>query len=199
MPYLWRKLTQAQRAEILLHRQRLSRPWHRPPHFHTGIRHYILTAACYEHRPHIGLSPERMTSFAETLLNALPDAPVAWCVLPNHYHLLIRSGDLKGLVQLLGRLHGRTSFQWNRDESIPGRKVWHGTSDRAIRDSGHFWATLNYIHHNPVRHGYAEAWQDWPWSSASDYLSKVGKKQAETVWKDYPILEYGKGWDDPAM
>ena len=80
-----------------------------------------------------------------------------------------------------------------------GSKVWHGVADRAMRDTSHFWATLNYIHHNPVRHGYAESWHDWPWSSASSYLEEVGRSQAESIWKSYPVLDYGKGWDDPEM
>ena len=199
MPYLWRRLTPAQRDEILSHPQEAGRPWHRPPHFHEGIRHYHLAAACYEHQPHIGLSPARMTEFSRSLLDILPGSPVAWCVLPNHYHLLIRSDDLKDLIQTLARFHGRTSFQWNREEGTRGRKVWHGTSDRAMRDSRHFWATSNYIHHNPVHHGYASGWQDWPWSSAEAYLAEMGRKNAEKIWRDHPLLDYGKGWDNPEL
>ena len=199
MPYLWRRLTPDQRSEILRHRRKNGRPWHRPPHFHEGVRHYHVVAACYEHRPHIGHSPDRMTLFSNHLLDTLPDPPVAWCVLPNHYHLLVRSDDLKGFIQILAKLHGRTSFEWNREEQTRGRKIWHGTSDRAMRDTGHFWATLNYIHHNPVHHGYVQVWQDWPWSSAPAYLDEMGTKNAEAIWKGYPLLDYGTGWDDPAL
>jgi putative transposase len=65
-----------------------------------------------------------------------------------------------------------------------------------MKSERHFWATINYIHHNPVKHGYVQHWQDWPFSSAAAYLESVGRKEAERVWHEYPITEYGKGWDE---
>jgi putative transposase len=59
----------------------------------------------------------------------------------------------------------------------------------------HFWATLNYVHHNPVHHGYVTEWQDWPWSSAAEYLKQMGRARALEIWKQYPIMDYGKKWD----
>ncbi|MCA1607637.1 MAG: hypothetical protein LC775_19710, partial [Acidobacteria bacterium] len=59
----------------------------------------------------------------------------------------------------------------------------------------HFRVSLNYIHHNPVHHGYVERWGDWVFSSASLYLQHVGREQAIESWKAYPILDYGMKWD----
>ena len=52
--------------------------------------------------------------------------------------------------------------------------------------------------HNPAHHGSVQDWQDWPFSSAQEYLAQMGRQFAERTWREYPILEYGKGWDDPA-
>jgi putative transposase len=68
-----------------------------------------------------------------------------------------------------------------------------------MRNDAHFWATMNYVHHNPVRHGYVERWQDWPFSSALEYLQRVGPQQAARIWQTYPLLDYGEGWDDPEL
>jgi putative transposase len=46
-----------------------------------------------------------------------------------------------------------------------------------------------------VHHGYVERWQEWPWSSAAIFLESIGKEKAKGIWKDYPILDYGKKWD----
>jgi putative transposase len=73
--------------------------------------------------------------------------------------------------------------------------VFHRAAERAMRSERHFWATVNYVHHNPVYHGYARLWTDWPWSSARDYLREVGREEAERIWCDYPVRDYGKGWD----
>ncbi len=60
---------------------------------------------------------------------------------------------------------------------------------------GAYWATLNYVHHNPVHHGYVKHWQDWPWSSVRESLEEVGHEKAKEIWLRYPILDYGKKWD----
>jgi len=197
--YRWRKLSGEDQASLLQYRQRLSRPWHSPPHFIEGPALFHLTAACYEHASIIGSPPARMQAFSADLLSTLAGAGVtthAWCLLPNHYHLLVHVPDLKPVTTALGRLHGRTSHAWNGEDALRGRKVWCAPADRAIRNNAHFWATLNYIHHNPVRHGQVEHWQDWPFSSAPDYLAAVGREEAVRVWKAFPIRDYGAGWDD---
>ena len=197
--YRWRKLSVEDQAALLQYRQRLSRPWHSPPHFIEGPALFHLTAACYEHASIIGSSPVRMQAFSADLLSTLAGAGVtthAWCLLPNHYHVLVHVPDLKPVTTALGRLHGRTSHAWNGEDALRGRRVWCAPADRAIRNHAHFWATLNYIHHNPVRHGQVEHWQDWPFSSAPDYLATVGREEAVRVWKAFPILDYGAGWDD---
>jgi putative transposase len=64
-----------------------------------------------------------------------------------------------------------------------------------MKSERHFWATMNYVHHNPVYHPYVERWQDWPWSSAAEFLEQVGRERTEQIWREYPILDYGKKWD----
>jgi putative transposase len=200
--YIWRKLTPKQRDELLAWRKHCSLPWHRPPHRASERTRYHVTAACFEHKPHIGRSSERMLQFSATLLEGFARAGArvhAWCVLPNHYHALIETPVILDVLTKLGRMHGRQSFEWNGEESARGRQVWCGAAERYMRNDRHFWATLNYVHHNPVHHGYAARWQDWPFSSAAEYLASVGREVAEKTWKDYPVGDYGRGWDDATL
>jgi len=85
----------------------------------------------------------------------------------------------------------------NGMEKTIGAAVKSGTIalDRGVKSHGHFWASVNYIHHNPVRHGYTQKWSDWPWSSAARYIERVGPETAAKIWREYPILDYGKKWD----
>jgi putative transposase len=144
-----------------------------------------------------------MDAFAIRLQAALADADATshvWYLLPNHYHCLVTISDLRLLTKQIGRLHGGTSFDWNAEDGQDGaRHCWHRASDRAMRGERHFWATVNYVHHNPVRHGYVKKWQDWPWSSSHAYVTEMGREKAEEIWKGYPVDRYGDGWDDPAM
>jgi REP-associated tyrosine transposase len=194
--YLWRQLTPEQREEPLAWRRDRGNPWHSPPHRpNFGHLRILISAACFEHQHLIGKSSERMEKFSHDLLvvfNLHANQMFAWCVLPNHYHALVEALDIKKLIHELGQFHGRTSHAWNGADNARGRKVFFRTVERAMRSDRHFWATLNYVHHNPVRHGYVERWADWLWSSASAYLMQIGVEEAKRIWLDFPIRDYGK-------
>jgi len=49
------------------------------------------------------------------------------------------------------------------------RRFWEHT----IRDEADFENHANYIHYNPLKHGYVERVRDWPWSSFHRYV-KLG-------------------------
>jgi putative transposase len=197
--YTWRQLTPAQRDKMLRYRTQHHWPWHAPPHLDMQIALFHITAANFEHQSIIGKNVRRMGDFENELMNALAasdDKCLGWCVLPNHYHFLAEVTDLKQTIKNVGQLHGRTSRTWNLEDDRIGRQCWYRCADRAIRSERHMWAVMNYIHHNPVRHGYVEKWQDWPFSSAAMFIESVGRERTAVIWRDYPVLNFGKGWDD---
>jgi putative transposase len=195
----WRKMTAEERQQALEIRRLRKLPWHSPPHLDfEGNHQYLISSACYEHAHIIGQSPERLTACEESLLEVCHnfcESLYAWCILPNHYHALVKTNRIRELRQALGRFHGRSSCKWNEEDGSRGRKVWHNCFERPMKTRRHFWATLNYVHHNPVHHGYVEHWQDWPWSSAREFIEAVGKPRALELWLAYPIPGYGKKWD----
>jgi putative transposase len=185
--YEWRKMTDEERAEVLRQRKGRKLPWHSPPRVkYSGFVSIIFTASCYEHFPIIGVSPERMRECEEELFEICQKTTsklYAWCILPNHYHLLFRTEKLEELKAKVGKFHGRTARRWNLEDN------------RKIKSKRHLWASINYIHNNPVHHGYTNKWQDWAFSSANSYLESVGREEAIRIWKEYPVLDYGKDWD----
>jgi putative transposase len=197
--YYWRQLTEKQREEVLAYRRTQRYPKHSPPHFDSDTElTYIITAACYEHAPIIGKSHMRLSDCEVRLLTACEKhctAIHAWCILPNHYHLLIRTAVIKLLRKELGLFHGRSSFEWNQEDKTRGRQVWHNCFERKMRSERHFYASLNYVLNNAVHHGCAEKWQDWKWSNATNYLDEVGAERAKEIWRDYPVKDYGSKWD----
>lgn len=200
--YLWRKLNDKQRAELLEFRRFNNRAWHSPHHRESQHGRYLLTGACYEHRPIVGLNPKRLADFSGRLLKILEancEEVYAWCVLPNHYHALALARKLSDLLRSIGQLHGRTSFDWNGADNERGRKVWFNCAETAMKSDRHFWATLNYVHNNPVHHAYVNQWQDWPFSSGAAFLKQTGRERAAELWKAYPIRQYGRDWDPPEL
>ena len=188
------------RRDVLEWRKAQQRPWHSPPHWKSDrTDRYLLTASCFEHTPVIGRTAERLGEFENSLLETLSEHTKhihAWVILPNHYHALVSTSDPLTILLMLGKLHGRTSFQWNGEENERGRQIWASAAETAMKSERHFWATINYIHHNPVKHGLVKSWQEWPFSSATQFLEAKGRLEAERLWREFPIGEYGKGWDD---
>jgi len=68
--------------------------------------------------------------------------------------------------------------------------------ERPIQNDRHHIAAMQYIHHNPVKHGHVAKWTDWKWSGAHEYIERIGREEAERRWREYPIQLFGKGWDD---
>ena len=120
---------------------------------------------------------------------------LAWVVLANHYHILVNTVDFKQVSNIVRLIHGRLARQWNLEDNLSG-KVWYSYADRAIRSQRHYYATLNYIHYNPVKHNYVESPYDWEMSSVHWYMQERGKDWLRYSWVEYPVQNYGKGWDE---
>jgi putative transposase len=197
--YRWRKMGPEQRQETLARRKLQHHPKHSPLHHKAGKGLYLVTATCYEHQPWIGASDERMDHFSTELLKVFGKHTIridAWVILPNHYHAVVLTESCPALLRELGKLHGRSSFLWNGEDESRGRKVWFNTLEREISGIAHHIAAIHYVYHNPVKHGYVKKWDDWKWSSASEYLERLGREEVERRWKEYPLLNLGAGWDD---
>ena len=103
---------------------------------------------------------------------------IAWVVMPNHTHILIRVYEgisLGKIVQSWKSYTGRRIADYLGTPS-PGsallerRQVWMREYwDRYIRDEKHLWAAVEYIHQNPVKAALVRRAEDWIWSSAREF------------------------------
>ncbi|NOY81568.1 MAG: transposase [Kiritimatiellaeota bacterium] len=195
--YAYRKMSPEQREYVVRLRKVRRYPWHGPPHLGRETAYRIVTGACYEHKCLLN-TPARLAWFQEELLDGIHNAGIgcaAWSVLPNHYHLLVLLRDVNSFARLLGQVHGRTSRRMNQEDGSPGRKVWYRCQDRFMRSERHFCTTRNYIHHNPVKHGWVDKWQEWPFSSIHWYFEHKGRDWMLNMWREYPLKDYGVKWD----
>ena len=96
----------------------------------------------------------------------------AWCVMPNHVHVLVEPLGNYSTEQIVHswksytakRLLNRCDFASVSDK----RRVWQTEYfDRYIRDARHFAMARSYIHSNPVKAGLVAKAEDWKWNSAS--------------------------------
>lgn len=195
--YRYRTLTPGQKAEVRRHRQLRGYPTHEPPHLHQADGWFLITAATYEHKPRFCTEADRAWLLQE-LMTELQTAGIpfgGWVVLPNHYHLLVQCKPLSTISQPLRRVHARTARELNRREGLTGRQIWYRFNDRQMRSERHYYTTLNYIHYNPTKHGYAQKPLCWACSSVHWYLEAFGIEWLRDLWRTYPVRDYGKGWD----
>jgi putative transposase len=200
MPYEYRNLSLKEREEIVRYRSERGYPLHSPPHPFRDAGAYLISAANFEHRA-IMQSPQRRTEFETKLLNSIKEITedlIAWVVLPNHYHVLIGVDSLDAVSSAVKHLHGTTSREWNIEDNLTGkRRVWYKFADTYIRNDAHLRVAFNYIHYNPVKHGYVSDAYDWPWSSLQMYYEDRGENWLLEQWKEYKLPhDFGKGWDD---
>jgi putative transposase len=86
----------------------------------------------------------------------------AWCLMTNHYHLLVSIG-LGDTSAALQRLNGVYAREFNRRHERRGH-LWEGRFRAwAVDEERHYENTVRYVLENPVRAGLVRRWHDWPW------------------------------------
>ena len=91
---------------------------------------------------------------------------LAWVVMPNHVHVLIRPAEGWTLGRIVGDLKKHTAREVNLRLGRTGRLWFREYFDRFQRDPGHRERTVAYIERNPVKAGLCPEASDWRWSSA---------------------------------
>ncbi len=90
----------------------------------------------------------------------------AWCLLPNHAHLLVTSqhGNLSRAMHWFGTCTAQ-AFNLRHDRS--GHLYQGRFGSRLVRNDRYFLQLVQYVALNPVRAGLCGSPADWPWSSYS--------------------------------
>lgn len=129
----------------------------------------MVTAGTYLKQP-LFYGRERLSTLTDALLRICRQYQMslqAWAVFPNHYHFIATlSADAKRLSHAIRHLHSDTGRMMNLRDSAPGRRVWFQFWDTHLTFSRSFYARLNYVHQNAVRHGLVREASLYPWCSA---------------------------------
>jgi len=94
----------------------------------------------------------------------------AYCLMPNHVHLVAVPRSADGLRRAIGEAHRRYTRRVNFREGWRGH-LWQGRFASFVMDRPHLLRAVRYIERNPVRAGLVERAEDWPWSSAAAHLA----------------------------
>jgi REP-associated tyrosine transposase len=93
----------------------------------------------------------------------------AWCLMPNHVHLVLVPAHSDGLRAALAPAHTRYAAEINRREGWRGH-LWQSRFMSFPMEDAHLHACLRYVELNPVQARLAARPEDWRWSSARTHL-----------------------------
>lgn len=91
---------------------------------------------------------------------------LAWCVMPNHVHVLIAQIEGHPLAQIVRAWKSFTALHINRARGNTGPFWARDFFDRYMRNEDQVWRAIGYIEGNSVKARLVKAAADWPFSSA---------------------------------
>jgi REP element-mobilizing transposase RayT len=97
---------------------------------------------------------------------------LAWCVMPNHVHLLIETREGWPLGDILHSWKSFTAKRANRILDRTGQFWMEEYFDRFIRNEKHYVSRVEYIEQNPVHAGLCARAEQWRFSSAGARASR---------------------------
>ena len=108
---------------------------------------------------------------------------LAYCLMPNHFHFMIHSGDKTVQTVKIGNTERnilsegiRNLLQTytkaiNKQNNTTGSLFQQNTKAKCLSEGSNFYdlVCLHYIHQNPVKAKLVKKMEDWPYSSFNDY------------------------------
>ena len=148
---------------------------HNPPHLFVLPLVYLLTGAIYG-KANLMEAPQRKVEWRDAFHEAAKIYEwqiIAWVVLHNHYHAIVRSPELAGsLSKFINSVHKFTARKWNREDQSRGRRVWWNYWDTCIRTDRDYYNRLRYVFWNPVKHQLAKRPEDYSFSNYGAYVAQ---------------------------
>jgi putative transposase len=135
---------------------------------------------------------EDYRAYLELLTQAKAEAQVAvwaYCLMPNHVHLVVVPEEKDSLSRLFRFVHHHYSRRINFRENWKGH-LWQERFHSFVMDERYLMATVRYVELNPVRARLCPRPQDWPWSSARAHF--VGADDAAVAVQ--PMLDRVDDW-----
>lgn len=113
----------------------------------------------------------------------------AYCLMPNHVHLIAVPDSGDSLRRGIGEAHRRYSRMINFREGWRGH-LWQGRFSSFPMDEIYLLAAARYIEMNPVRAELVPDAESWPWSSVRAHLAG----EDDGLVRVNPLLEIVGNW-----
>jgi putative transposase len=124
----------------------------------------------------------------------------AFVLMENHFHCVVQCDDLIAAIRSFKSFSARTIIDYYKKQNnitilekfrrnkLPYKvssnyQVWQeGSHPQSIVSDKMMRQKIEYIHNNPIRHGYVDNAVDWFYSSARSYEGKPGVVNVQVEW-----------------
>lgn len=165
--------------------------------YNQGVNNTNLFKTADNYEYFLTLYDKHITPIAETIV---------WCLMPNHFHLLVKIKPLTGFETLSGveednnkikpphqyfsNLFNAYTQAFNKMYKRRGVLFQRPFKRKLIDNERYFINLVLYIHNNPVHHGFVENAIEWGWSSCLTCLSsKPTKVEGEFILQQFGGLD----------
>jgi putative transposase len=123
----------------------------------------------------------------QVTLEIVPVRLLAYCLMSNHWHLVLwprKNGELAAFMQRLTTTHVR---RWHRHRHSDGRgHLYQGTyKSFPVQDDRHFLVVSRYVERNALRAGLVKRAEDWQWCSL--WRREKGTPQERGILTEWPV------------
>ncbi|WP_407403689.1 transposase [Chryseobacterium sp.] len=134
----------------------------------------------------------------------LPIADIySYCLLPNHFHLLLRFKNIenlnvedehKYLMRKFGNFLNSYAKAFNKKYNRKGALFLNAIKRKKITDEKYLLKVLHYIHNNSVNHSLVDKIEQWKYSSYHSYInpekdSKLSRKEIMQYFESFEIFK----------
>jgi len=113
----------------------------------------------------------------------------AYCLMPNHTHMIAVPESEEGLRRAIGEAHRRYTRRVNFREGWKGH-LWQGRFGSFPMDERYLLAAARYVELNPVRAKLSAKPEGYAWSSTAAHLSGIDDRLVKVA----PLLEMVSDW-----
>lgn len=129
-----------------------------------GNRKHLIFHDDYDRRKLLFLIKNNKTKYAIKIY--------AYCLMPNHVHLLIKSGKVH-IGEFMKNVLSKYAQYYNKKYSVVGHLTQGRFKNIIVDKDSYFIILINYIHDNPIRAGIVNSREKYFWSSYNEYIYKI--------------------------
>jgi len=144
-------------------------------------RYVFITVVTHNRQPILIENIDLLRECFKKTLKTFDFEIFASVILPNHFHIIIKPANIKDFSKIVGLI--KKYFSYSIDEKYNDKNINESRIKRAekgiwqrrfydhlIRDEEDLHLHLDYIHYNPVKHGYSKSVKDWKFSSFTKFV-----------------------------